>query len=290
MKNGIDYAFIASPKVIRFKVGIEAADILATLIYKKGYWNDEEKLFEYKGDIGFYISNSDLEEETCYKSHTIKRGLAKLKNEGLIISKQRGLGQPNFYSLDESIIEQYIEDHLDEYENWRLGIRHKNKLATPINSKKELIQLSRKYSNNFQEGTQTTTTKNKITKNKINNTITNRINTDKKNLDLAKYSEKLGELIDNVREADENLKFEAIMEFYEFLCGLIPSFRGFIISKQDYELIEEVISCSSLKSFDITDKIISNAEAIINKRKKRRFGNLFVGLKEINLNFEIIYG
>ena len=290
MMNELNYAFIASPKVIRYKLGSNTADILAALIYKHRYWNLEDKLFEFKGDNGFHISMSDIEEETCLRIHTIKKCLAILKKENLIRSKQQGLGQPNFYAIDEKLIDKYIEDNKEDYENWRLKIRAENKLGAPINSKMELKQLSRKDSDNFQEGTQTTTTKNKNTKNKKTKNFTNRINADRKNCDLSIYNDKLEELINDVRGTSNNKeKFDFNMELFNHLCEIVPCFKNFNISKQDYKMIDSISSFFSDSHF-IADKILTNAQAIIDGRKPSRFGNLFVGLDEIDYHCKLRYG
>ena len=290
MENEIKYAFIASPKVIRHKLGRNTADVLAVLIYKNRYWKLEEKLFEFKGDYGFHISMSDIEEETCIKCHTIKKSLAILKKENLVKSKQQGLGKPNFYSIDEKLIDKYIEDNNDDYEDWRLKVRAQNKLGTPIDSKKELKQLSRMDSDNFQEGTQTTTTKNKITKNKITKNFTNRINADRENFDLSNYTDKLEKLIDDIKGANDDEERKLCnMELFDFLCKIIPRFKKFNISEQDIELIN-AISSYDIYSFHIADKILSNAQAILDGKKPSRFGNLFIGLDEINGNCKLRYG
>lgn len=290
MGKEINYEFIAPSKVIRCNVSIVAADVLAVLLAKKRYWKQEGKLFEYKGNIGFHVSISDLEEETCYKSHTIKKGLFQLKKEGLIKSRPQGLGKPNFYSIDVKLIEKYIEDNKGEYENWRLEIRAKNKLVAPINSQMELKQLSGKDSYNFQEGTQTTTTKNKITKNKITKIFTNRINAADKKLDLMMYSDKLEKLIDDVKEAkDDEEKFDCNMVLFDFLCEIIPRFKRFNISQQDFRMIEELGAYYHSDSNQIAYKILINAQAILDGSKSNRFGNIFVGLREINNNCELRY-
>lgn len=134
MNQNIEYDFIASSKVIRHMIGIGAADILATLIYK--YWNKEERLTKYKGDTGFYISNADIMEETCFKIHTIKKNIKLLKDKGLISSKQQGLGKPNFYTLDLEKINKFIKDNEDNYKEWRLEIREQNTYVTPVDAKK----------------------------------------------------------------------------------------------------------------------------------------------------------
>lgn len=291
MQKEIKYAFIASSKVIRFKVGRDAADILATLMYKYNYFKSVKRLEYYKGHWCFYLSQSDIIEETCIKKHTIKKSLSKLKNEGLIISKQQGLNLPNYYFIDEKLINKYIADYNEEYEEWRLVIRAENKSVTPINSLKELKQLSGKDSDNFQEGTQTTTTKNKLTKNKLTkNNFTNRINAADNKLDLMMYSDKLEKLIDDVKEAkDDEEKFDCNMVLFDFLCEIILPLKGFNISEQDFRLIDELGAYSHCKSYQIADKILVNAEAILVGSKSIRFGNLFVGLREINNNCELRY-
>ena len=76
------------------------------------------------------------------------------------------------------------------------------------------------------------------------------------------------------------------MELFNFLCSIVPLFEKYNISEQDIELIES-IRVSQIYNYDISYKILRNAEAIIDKRKDSRFGNLFVGLKEMNENYEL---
>ena len=40
----IEYDFIALPKVVNHKVGMSAAAVLATMIYKYNYWENEGEL------------------------------------------------------------------------------------------------------------------------------------------------------------------------------------------------------------------------------------------------------
>lgn len=275
----IKYEFIASSKVLRHVINIPAADILATLIYKQQYWESEERLIEYKGDKGFYISNADIMEETCFKIHTIKRCLKILKDEGLIISKQRGLGKPNFYKLDLDKIDEYIEDNKDAYDAWRLKVREENIAVMPVNSKKELKQLSRSNSGNFQEVTQTTTTKNKISKNKTTNNITNHINVD----DDFDYVDELEELISDLQSADYDDNEDEKNDIYNYLKNLIPQFKDYNPSEKDFELISELAD-GSFDSSMLAYKICTNCRAILAGSKEPRFGYLFVGIKEIMIN------
>jgi len=266
-------------------IGIPAADILATLIYKQKYWKKEDRLIEYKEDKGFYISNADIIEETCYKIHTIKKGMKILKDKGLIISKQRGLNLPNFYKLDLDKINNYIGKNKDDYEKWRLKIREKNTSVTLVNSKKELKQLSGSNSDNFQEVTQTTTTKNKITKNKKLKTFTNRINADIKiKLSLDDLEDKISE----IQQADPEYLPVLTKKFYSFLRDILPIFKDFKPSDKDLELINTIAE-SPIDCHLLAFKIKSNAQAIIDRRKECRFGNLFVGIKESSHNFEMKY-
>ena len=65
-------------------------------------------------------------------------------------------------------------------------------------------------------------------------------------------------------------------------------FKNFKASDKDFELIESLID-SPCESHFIADKIKENAMAIIDEQKECRFGNLFVGIKEMVENFNAKY-
>ena len=111
MQNEIEYDFIALPKVINHKVGISAAAVLATLRYKYKYWENNKGLTTNGSFKGFYISHSDIIEETCLGLSQIKKAIKTLEKENLIESKRQGQGKPNLYQVDESKINQYIKDN-----------------------------------------------------------------------------------------------------------------------------------------------------------------------------------
>ena len=73
MKNEIKHEFIASSKVIRYKLDAKAADILAVLVYKNQYWKGERKLININGRKGFHISVDNIREETCFGKDVIQK-------------------------------------------------------------------------------------------------------------------------------------------------------------------------------------------------------------------------
>jgi hypothetical protein len=89
-----------------------------------------------------------------------------------------------------------------------------------------------------------------------------------------------------VVESEDRTK--AYEEFYIYLQGMIPMFKGFKPSDEDYGFIDTIVD-SSIDTHFLASKILKNAEAIIAKRKKCRFGNLFVGIKEMSENFKAKY-
>ena len=155
MKNEVEYDFIASAKVIRYKINPKAADILATLIYKYRHWKKKGKLANYYGKIGFYISIDDIIEETTFGKSTIQKNIKLLEKEGLLESKQQGLTKPNVYYLDEDKITKYIVDHEEEYKKYRLEVRNRKTSVALKNSLKDENTTSRKGNSSFLEHNET---------------------------------------------------------------------------------------------------------------------------------------
>jgi len=134
------------------------------------------------------------------------------------------------------------------------------------------------------------TTKNKITNNKTTKTFTNRINAGTESDDWYDYANELEEKIDTFRHCyDETDRYDCIKDIHKFLCNIVSKFKGFTMSEKDKALIAQT-EYDGIFSYKIADKIISNAKAIIDGRKESRFGNLFVGIKQMNEEYELNYG
>ncbi len=284
MDNKIKYEFIASSKVIRYKMKPQAADVLATLIYKQEYWESEDKMTNYNGVKYFYVSHSDIEEETCLGKQVIKRAMKTLINEGLIDSKRQGLGKPNLYYVNTPKVEAYIKNHEAEYKAWRLKIREQNKATPFISSLIGENDTSGSIKLTSLEVSKSPTTKNKNTKNKTTNNTTNRINAVELEIDLYDYVDELTEAVLALQEADPN-DTENHSKLFDLLVKLVPAFKSFEESSRDSTLIDKIRAYTNDPN-DIAFKILSNAKAIKEGSKPDRFGNLFVGLEEKNTNWE----
>lgn len=289
MKKEIKYEFIASPKVIRYKLDSKAADVLAVLVYKHQYWKDEGRLINYNGRMGFHISINDIIEETCFGKDVIQKKIKLLEKEGLIVRRRQGLNKPNIYFIDEAKIDKYIEDHKEEYEKWRLNIRDKKVVVLPMNTLKAENQLSRSSNSSILEVVKSDTTKNKNTNNKITKTITNRINAEGVT-GLFDCAVELEEKIETLRSCDNPTDIGICTEeIHKLLCSIVPQFKGFAMSAKDKALIAHM-TYDGVPSWKISDKIISNAKAILEGKKESRFGNLLVGISKMNKEYELKYG
>ena len=209
---------------------MEEAAILGTLIYKHNYWSDENKLTTNGIFEGFYISHSDIREETCLGTSVVKKAIKKLENEGLIKSKRQGLGKPNLYCIDEAVINQYIEDHKDDYERWRKILRVQIVSVSPVNNKKDENRPSRESKIDVLDSSISTTTKNKITKTKKLKTITNHINVA---MEIEVSFEDLSTKISELQESKFEDRPELFKEFYWFLIDSVPMFENFKASDKD---------------------------------------------------------
>lgn len=277
--EGMNYEFIAVPKVVNHKVGLNAGAVLAILIYKYKYWNDQGRLTTKGNFKGFHISHSDIEEEVCLGTSAITKAITKLKKEGLISTKRQGQGDPNFYSVDEGFVEQYIEDHKQFYEDWRKKLRAKNSSKTPVNSWIGQNEGSRTVKSNDLDPSKSTTTKNKITKNKKQRISTNRINAEEEDFDQL---DDLTEAVEALKSPDEDQDV-AHQKLFILMKSLVPRFSKFPESLGDSKMIDGIASYT-LDAGAIAFKILQNAASINSCDKEPRFGNLFVGLKEMDDN------
>ena len=122
-------------------------------------------------------------------------------------------------------------------------------------------------------------TKNKNTKNKKLKIITNRINAVEENYERwDELTDAISRLMDGSDEEIESHK-----RVFNLLKSLVPKFMNFTESPKDANLIDQ-IRHFNLDAATIALKIIKNARDINCDVKSNRFGNLFVGLDEMNQN------
>ena len=294
MQNKIEYDYIASSKVIRHALGPQAADILATLIYKYQYWESQGKLNPHKGLNCFHISINDLREETCFGKSVIDKNIKRLEKEGLIQSFRQGLTKPNLYYLNKDKVVKFIKNNERKYNTWRQGIRSKNSTKSPNNTLMAHSGTSSRIEMEVQDNSLLNTTNNKNTNNKsTNNKNTNCVNAEE-------YYEVLYDKLDELEGLLESYKFdcledddECVQEIYIqslfiTLKNLIPDFSNYKMSNKDRKFLSETLDYP-IKSYVIASKIIDNATSILNGDKEERFGNLFIGLSQLNENISTKY-
>ena len=107
-------------------LGIEAARLLNTLIYKHNYWSEEGRFVRLKEGNAFYTTLSDLQVETNMKKFTISKAIKKLKNSGLIAVFKKGLPAKNHYILNEEEIHKFESKYTDDYVAWSEKLRSKS--------------------------------------------------------------------------------------------------------------------------------------------------------------------
>jgi len=290
--------FNRSSKVLEHKLGINAARLLNTLIYKHNYWLEDERESTFiNGKRAFYITIPNLQVETNLSKSPIQNAIKKLVAENLIEVHKIGIPAKNHYIVNSEAIYKLESDHAKEYEKWcesiykgakndrkRFDSSTKNTPESLCLQQLDVKQPTSELKNRPLDSDFSSVTNNKTTNNKITKNSTNCINAGYKIIDLHEYEDELIKLIDDVKYAsDDDEKSDCIKELFVFLCKMVPGFENFNISEQDIGLIENVNS-SSLKSEDIAWRIIDNAKAIIGESKDSRFGNLFVGLQEISNN------
>jgi len=295
--------FNRSSKVLEHKIGINAARLLNTLIYKHNYWLEDERESTFiNGKRAFYIIIPNLQVETNLSKDPIQKAIKKLVAENLIEVHKKGIPSKNYYIVNGEAIYKLERDHAKIYEKWgesiyigakndrkRFDSRTKNTPESLCLQQLDVKQPTSELKNGPLVSGFSTVTNNKSTNNKTTNNLTNHLTVDDKNNDLHEFEEELIKLIDDVKDAsDDDERPDCNMELFNFLCQIVPKFKGFNISEQDYELLVD-ITASSLKSEDIALRILDNAKAIMDKRKKSRFGNLFVGLQEIAQNCDLKY-
>jgi predicted RNA-binding protein with PIN domain len=277
MSNKNQNSFIASDRVIRYKLNPKAADILAVLIYKHGYWKGEDELIKKEGREYFFISLNDLIAETRFSKNVIAKNIKLLRQAGLVYSIQQGLGRPNLYSINQEVIDSYIERYRGELKKWQKKIREN---PITLSSKGKCINgTSGVTKKSVQEFKKECTTKNKNTKNKKtkNKNFTNQASL----ADSSEVESKLESLINDLRECHNDPKQGVIMkEIFSVLCQFFKPFENFKMSAEDAEFIYQ-LGNSEIQIYKIIYKIFENIEHIKEGRKASRFGNLFVGIDKM---------
>jgi len=294
--------FNRSSKIMEHKIGINEARLLNTLIYKHNYWAGRKELVEINGGEAFYITIPNLQVETNLGRKTIQRCLDKLKKSGLIKIHLKGIPAQNYYVLNKEAIEGFDEKYESEYEDWAKrindyaesdrarfdngkGNKQENGLVSLMESKIGQIVPTGEVKMTDLDGTELLVTKNKNTKNKKLRTSTNHINVVEKIFDQL---EGLTEAIICLREPIDDMG-ESHQSLFLVIKDLVPRFEKFNESTDDSILIDR-ISDYSLDPGEIAFKIVKNAVDIVEGKQDPRFGNLFVGLNEMNTNLELKYG
>lgn len=293
MKNDLEFDFIASTKVIRHALGPQAADILAILIYKYQYWESQGKLKPHKGLNCFYISIIDIREETCFGKSVINKNIKLLEKEGLIQSFRQGLTRPNLYYVNKAKIIKFIKDKEKKYDNWRKEIRCKNSTKSPKTTLNAHSDTSSRIEMVVQDNLLISTTNNKNTNNKNTDKNTNCANAEVDYELFYKKEDDLVDLLDSFKnsfddEDDECLQKKNIESLFIALKNLIPAFNNYRMSNKDSEFLRGILDYP-INSYTIISKIIYNATSILNGDKEERFGNLFIGLSQINKNISSKY-
>ena len=291
--------FNRSSKIMEYKLGIDAARLLNTLIYKHNYWLNENRMIDINGKQGFYITISNLQMETNLKPYAISKALKKLKEERLIEVHKIGLPAVNHYVVNGEAINKYEKAHVKDYEEWIKVLSEdaktdRKRFSTQSIAENQpaalIVPQSAKNSTTGELNSSplvceySTVTNNKSTKNKITNNNTNRINAVELEIDLFDNVDELTEAITNLKE-DTSDEQESHSILYNLLIKLAPAFGSFRESPIDSKLIDRICEYS-LDPNDIAFKILSNAKSINASKKDVRFGNLFVGLEEKNINRE----
>lgn len=310
IEQKFEKGFNRSSKIMEYKIGINEARLLNTLVYKYNYWSTEGGLTNLNGESAFWITIPNLQVETNLSPSVIKRCLGKLKKSGLIEVYKKGIPAKNYYVLNREAIDNFDTQYEQEYEAWTDKIYKSAKtdrarFGTQNNeiikeSKENIIEnaplaliVSQLGQNDptsevkidSLDRSKTTVTKNKITKNKKLKTNTNHINVA---IEIGVSEEDLISKIFELQQSKLEGLPELYKEFYSFLRDSVPMFKYFKASDKDYEFIDSLID-SPIDNHFLATKIRENVRAIIAKRKECRFGNLFVGIKEMSENFKDKY-
>ena len=97
-------------------------------------------------------------------------------------------------------------------------------------------------------------------------------------------SNKLENLIDDIRSCTEKQKDIGTTSLFKFLCSIVPPFENFIMSEKDKELLVSIVD-SEIEVHKFSSRIVGNAININEGQKETRFRNLFVGVIEMVTNY-----
>ncbi len=290
--------FNRSSKIMENKLGIDAARLLNTLIYKHNYWLSENRMINVRGKQGYYITISNLQMETNLNPYAISKALKKLKKEKLIEVHKIGLPAVNHYVINGYAINKFEKDHVKDYEEWIKKLSEdaktdrkrfstqsiaENQPAALIVPQSAKISTTGELNSSPLVSEFSTVTNNKNTKNKNTNT-TNRINAVELEIDLYDYVDELTDAVMGLQNSNSDDP-ESHSMMFDLLVKIVPAFNSFSESPGDSKMIDSIRDYY-LEDYKIAYKILSNAEAIIAGKKDSRFGNLFVGLEEMNVNLE----
>lgn len=168
-------------------------------------------------------------------------------------------------------------------------MRKKEPSEAPGIALKEQNSISGESNLMNQEESNNPTTNNKNTNNKTIKTLTNRMNAESV-IVLGDYLDELAELINDLRVAETNAERELYIDnIFKLLVGCVPRFKEFKKSQKDVELIAQMEQDGPY-SYTLADKILSNAQAVIDGKKESRFGDLFVGVDQMILQYNLNYG
>lgn len=300
-KNSIlnEGGFIASSKVIRRMLNPAAADVLATLIYKHKYWKSKGKLHTIGGLKYFFISQKDIENETSHGKSVVSSRVALLKEAGLIKTDFKGQGKPNLYHVDFDAIARYVAEHDKKHKDLKNSKENlKDEREKGLEVTESIMigenQTSRSVKTKHLETLKSSATNNKSTNNK--NTNNKNINSITNHMNVANYEEEFNpnedSLVKLIELARASNDFERdkkeLIEIYFCLRDMVPQFSKFEYSDTDLEMIDELLDYK-IYPHVIAGKIIANAKRIVSGDMQSRFGNLFVGLDEINIGIEDKY-
>ena len=274
-------SFIASNQVIRHELGVTAADILAELNSKYTYWDNTNQLQNRDGALYFFTSLNDLRSETGYGKNSISKNIKILKKHGLVKSIRQGLNKPNLYSIDKNAINCFITRHENSFKDWQRIVR-KDKLSSSRKTRKSNNDDSGIFNKGIQESSNKCATNNTYTYNKsTNKNFTNRASSANAN----KLEEELEKLIDDIRSCPDEQNEQEIVSLFKYLCNIVPLFENFEMSKMDKALLKAIVD-SEIEVYKFSSRIVSNAININEGLKETRFGNLFVGVREMVANYD----
>ena len=281
MNNKLMDSFIASNKVIRHELGVTAADILAELNSKYTYWDNTNQLQNRDGALYFFTSLNDLRSETGYSKNVISKHIKILKKHGLIKSIRQGLNKPNLYSINKKGINCFITKHESSFRDWQRIVRV-DKLSSSSNNRKGINDVSGISNKGIQEASNKCATNNTYTNNKsTENFLTNRASS----ANESYLERKLEKLIDDIRSCPDEQNEQEIVSLFKYLCNIVPLFENFEMSKMDKALLVAIVD-SEIEVYKFSSRIVSNAININEGQKETRFGNLFVGVREMVANYD----